>query len=215
MVPQPQGDEYYFSDVPNLNRMVIDKKGVVQPSAVREELERRIKRELGTSLRCYPWPRASEDVPDNHDLKLAVLDPDEPYTPEMLEGWLSGRGADSGCTRTPSFSPSPDPDRHARFVDGVKEYLALQEIQEEIRTDDRPGMVEKRGEVKRRISEFEDDVPLKVREMYRTAAVPRARRQTRTGRPRPASHRERELGLLVPQGALGSNEGQNPDTAPE
>ena len=168
-----QGEQYYFSDVPNLNRMVIDKKGVVQPFAVREELERRIKRELGTNLRCYLWPRSSDEVPDNHDLKLAVLDPDEHYTPEALEGWLNRRGSGFRVYKNTLFFALADRDRHARFVDAVKEYLALLEIQEQIRKDDRPGMAEKRGEVKRRIDKFEDDAPLKVREMYRTAAVPR------------------------------------------
>ena len=128
-----QGEQYYFADVPNLNRMVIDKKGVVQPSAVREELERRIKRELGTALRCYLWPRSSDEIPDNHDLKLAVLDPDEHYTEQMLEGWVSRKGSGFRVYKNTLFFALPDRDRHTRFADGIKEYLALQEIQEEIR----------------------------------------------------------------------------------
>jgi len=71
------------------------------------------------------------------------------------------------------FFALPDQERYARFVESIKEFLALQEIQEEIRRDERPGMIEKRGEIKRRIQNFEDDAPLKVRELYRTAAVPR------------------------------------------
>jgi len=167
-----RGDQYYFSRVPNLNRMVLDKKSLVQPPAVREELERRIKRELGTALRSYLWP-SPEMLPDNQELKLAVLDPEN--TPDLheLERWVDRRGDGFRVYKNTLFFALPDRDRYARLADTIREYLALGEIKQEIDRDERPGMQEKRDEVKRRLRDIVEDFPLKVRELYRTAAVPR------------------------------------------
>lgn len=168
-----RGDQYYFSRVPNLNRMVLDKKSLVQPAAAREELERRIKRELGTALRCYLWPSSSETLPDNQELKLAVMNPEN--TPDLrgLERWVDRRGDGFRVYKNTLFFALPDRDRYARLADTIREYLALGEIKQEIDKDERSSMQEKREEVKRRLRDIEEDFPLKVRELYRTAAVPR------------------------------------------
>ncbi|MFQ5793903.1 MAG: DUF499 domain-containing protein [Candidatus Bipolaricaulia bacterium] len=86
-----KGDRYYLSSVPNLNRMVIDKKQLVSAASVRSELERRVKRELGTKLRCYLWPQASDALPDNRELKLAVLDPESSPDLSELKHWVERR----------------------------------------------------------------------------------------------------------------------------
>lgn len=166
-----RGDQYYFSSVPNLNRMIIDKKISVQPGTVREEMEKRIKRELGTKFRTYLWPRGSDAIADTRDLKLAVLDPDAAPTLEQLRSWVEKKGDGFRVYKNTLFFALPDGARHARFADDIRENLALLEIKQEIASDERPGMGEKRQEVARRIRDFEEDAPQRVREMYRTLAV--------------------------------------------
>lgn len=168
-----KGDRYYFSNVPNLNRMVIDKKGLVQPKAVREELETRVKRELSAKLRCYLWPESSEALPDNRDLKLAVVDPENGPSVQTLERWVDRRGGGFRAYKNTLFFALPDRDRYARITEDVKKYLALGEVEGEIKKDERPGMQEKRSEVKRRLRKLNEDFPLRIRELYRTAAVPK------------------------------------------
>jgi hypothetical protein len=50
----------------------------------------------------------------------------------------------------------------------------LREIKEEIGSDDRPGMGEKRAEIERRLRDLDDALPQRIRELYRTLAVPAA-----------------------------------------
>lgn len=169
-----RGERFYFSNVPNLNRMIIDKKGLVAANSVREELERLIRRELGSRFRNYLWPSASDALPDNRQLKLAVLDPTDTPSLETLAGWVDRRGEGFRVYKNTLFFALPDAGRYARFADEIREVLALREIQEEIATDQRLGMEEKKKEVDRRIRDLTEEFPLRVRELYRTAAVPAA-----------------------------------------
>ncbi|MBS1253271.1 MAG: hypothetical protein MAG451_02320 [Anaerolineales bacterium] len=168
----PRGERYYFSNIPNLIRMIRDKKELTDPRHVRSELERRIRRELGTRFRCYLWPASSEALPDNRELKLAVLDPQATPSLQTLVSWIDRRGESFRVYKNTLFFAIPDAGRHARFEDEIREYLALHEIQEEIERDERAGMHEKRAEVDRRIRDLEDEFPIRVRELYRTAAAP-------------------------------------------
>ena len=169
-----KGDRYYFSDVPNLNRMVIDKKGMVQPRAVRDELETLLKREFGNKLRCYLWPSSSDEIPDDRHLKLAVLDPENRPSERELKQWVDRRNGGFRAYQNTLFFALPDRDRFSRVAEDLKEFLALQEIRAEIENDDRAGMSEKRSEVNRRLKKLREDFPLRMRELYRTAAVPGA-----------------------------------------
>lgn len=169
-----RGERYYFSNVPNLNRMIIDKKGLVAAGAVRDELERLIRRELGSRFRNYLWPRSSDVLPDNRQLKLAVLDPADTPSLEDLSGWVDRRGEGFRVYKNTLFFALPDAGRYARFGDEIREVLALREIQEEIAADQRLGMEEKKKEVERRLRDLSEEFPLRVRELYRTAVVPAA-----------------------------------------
>jgi hypothetical protein len=166
-----KGDRYYFSNVPNLNRMILDKKELVANGAP-GELRRRIQGELGTRLKCFLWPLTSDEIPDNRDLKLVILDPKRAWKLEELKEWVDRKGEKFRVYKNTMFFAVPDSGRYARFLDQVKEYLALDEILDEIESDERPGMLEKISEVKRRKRDLEDVFPLRSKELYRTAAVP-------------------------------------------
>jgi len=169
-----RGERHYFSSVPNLNRMVLDKKELVPEAQVREEIKRRVQQQLGSKLRGYLWPASSEALPDNRDLKLAVLDPTDAPSLSDLAHWVTRRGEGLRVYRNTLVFALPDGGRFAKLENDVRELLALQEIAEEIGEDERPGMGERRAEVKRRIRDLDEAIPYRVRELYRTVAVPRA-----------------------------------------
>lgn len=165
-------DRYYFSSVPNLNRMVLDRKGAVSRDAIRGELERRVKKELGTRFRCFLWPESSAAVPDNTELKLAVMDPDAGITPEALTEWIQRRGDGFRTYKNTLFFAQPDDTGYGRIREDVRTYLALRDIEEEIERGERPGLEEKKGEVRRRVRDIEERIPQRVRELYRVVMVP-------------------------------------------
>lgn len=169
-----RGDDYFFSNLPNLNRWKAHLMAQLPRVQVREELERWVRHELDGAMQPTIWPRSSDDVPEGRALKLVVLDPDETPDLDALKGWVDRRGDGFRIYKNTLFFAVPDRGRYNRLSDVVREFLALREIQGEIANDERPGMQEKGADVQRQLKEMEEDFPLKVRELYRTAAVPRA-----------------------------------------
>ncbi len=77
---------YFFSTRPNLNRMLVDREGVIDEPSRKEELHRRLKRLSGQELKVYLAPSSPEEVPDTRALKLVVLSsPDETFAHHLLE----------------------------------------------------------------------------------------------------------------------------------
>jgi len=167
-------DRYYFSSVPNLNRMVLDRKGALQEASIREELERRVKKELGSRFRCFLWPDSSNAIADNTELKLAVLSPESPPEPSALKQWLDRKGEGFRTYKNTLFFAYPEEAGFSRIREDIRELLALRGIEQEIQDGDRPGLEDKIGDVRRRSRDIEERLPQRVRELYRVALVPKA-----------------------------------------
>lgn len=168
---------FYFSEVPNLNRMLLDRKEAVPDDRVREEVRQHVKSEMGRKLRWVLWPDESDDLADSREVKLAVLDPEQFGTvgeaEQEVKGWIERRGSGLRVYRNTLLFAVPDADRFARLADDVRELLALGEIRGRFADDESPGGRERLREVDRRVEDLEEDIPYRVREMYRTALVPR------------------------------------------
>lgn len=166
------GSKYYFSSVPNLNRMVIDKKGQVSSADVRKEMQSIIRGELGGPMSTYLWPSGSDAIPDDRELKLVVLDPDETYTKNVLHRWVRRKGDSYRTYPNTIFFAEPDADKYHRFQDEIKRALALREILSGIDAGHHDALKGKRSEVKRRLDEVQSDFHMRVREMYHRALAP-------------------------------------------
>jgi hypothetical protein len=173
-----RGGRYHFSNVPNLNRMLLDRKDAVPEARVREEVKRHVQGELGRKLRWVLWPTESDDLPDSRDIKLAVLDPARFGSVADVEqevgGWMERRGNGLRVYRNTLLFAVPDRDRFARLTDDVRALLALDEIRGRFKEDESPAGRERLREVERRVKDLQEDIPYRVWEMYRTALIPRA-----------------------------------------
>jgi len=85
-----RGDAYYFSRIPNLNRMILDKKELFA-SSYEDEMRQVIQKEIGNKFRPYLWPESSDGIPDNRELKLIVLRPEDAGNriPEYIKTYLA------------------------------------------------------------------------------------------------------------------------------
>jgi len=172
-----RGGRYHFSNVPNLNRMLLDRNEAVPDTRVREEIRRHVQGELGRKLRWVLWPTESDDLSDSRDIKLAVLDPQRfgsvAEAEDEVSEWMERRGSGLRVYRNTLLFAVPDADRFARLTDDVRALLALEEIRGRFEEDESPAGRERLREVERRVKDLEEDVPYRVREMYRTALIPR------------------------------------------
>ncbi len=158
-----RGDVYYFSRIPNLNRMILDKKELFSDS-YEHELRNIIQKELGNKFRAYLWPENNEGIPDNRELKLVILLPED--AGDQIPTWIERRGNSFREYKNTLFFSLADTAGFGKLREDVKTYLALQDIQSEIDTGDSPLLEGKREEVKNRIKAITRDYSYNVRRMY-------------------------------------------------
>ncbi len=71
---QSQNDKYFFSNQPNLNRILLTKMENIKDPVLVDAERDLLKQEITSSrLKAYVWPQKPKDVPDNPELKLVVL----------------------------------------------------------------------------------------------------------------------------------------------
>jgi len=159
---------YFFSKIPNLNRMILDKKENFKDS-YKEELKELLHREVGRSFASYIWPRNSEEVPDNQELKLVILDPD--IREGEVDSWIERRGNNFRVYKNTLIFAFSDPGAYTSLREDVKTYLALKDIRAEIESDRNPPLKEKLEEVEERIKRLERDFSYNLRRVYHTLQV--------------------------------------------
>jgi hypothetical protein len=158
-----RGDNYYFSDIPNLNRMIMDKKELFNDS-YEMKLEEVIESEIQNHFRTYLWPSNGDGIPDNRDLKLVVLHPND--SGDQIPNWLEHKGETFREYKNTLFFALPDLNAFVTLREEVKKLLALQEIKDEIRRGDSQLPDEKRTEVDRQMHAIQRDFSFNVRRMY-------------------------------------------------
>ncbi len=81
---QNTDDKYFFSNKPNLNRIIHTKMENVSSESLKELEEELLKRNIsGKRFKTFVGEQSYKDIPDNYDLKLLVLDSVDKQT--MLE----------------------------------------------------------------------------------------------------------------------------------
>lgn len=163
-----RGETYYFSKIPNLNRMILDKRELYN-EAYEEELEAIVKREAGGRFRTYIWPTNGDGIPDNRDLKLVILRPED--RGDEIATWIERKGQSFREYKNTLFFALADVAEFARLREEVKTFLALQEIKGEVEQDLNSPLASKRQEIQNRLLKIEKDFSFNVRRMYHTLQV--------------------------------------------
>lgn len=158
-----RGDAYYFSRIPNLNRMILAKKELYT-TAYEEELKKVIEKEIGNKFRPYLWPEASDGIPDNRELKLLILRPED--TGSKVKEWIERKGNNFREFKNTLFFALADTAGFGKLREDVKTFLALQDIKKEIDSGHSPLPNEKKDEVNTRIRDLTRDYSYNVRRMY-------------------------------------------------
>jgi predicted AAA+ superfamily ATPase len=158
-----RGEMYRFSKIPNLNRMILDKKELYNETYI-DEMTKILQKETGNAFQTILWPKKSEDIPDNKEIKLVILRPDEKEdTPQK---WLEKKGNTFRTYKNTLIFALADPAGYGSFKEEIKTYLALKEIEHEIKTDKESGLTEKTEEVTERMKRIKDDISFNTRRMY-------------------------------------------------
>ncbi len=178
-----EGERYYFSRIPNLNRMILDKRELYN-QRYEDRMRAIVEQELGNKLNTYLWPASGDGIPDNRALKLVVMHPEQPES--IIEAWLARKGTTFREYKNTLIFALADTGAFARLKEDIKTVLALEEIDDEIKAGTSPLPEERRSEVQRRKQAVTRDFSYNVRRMYHHLRVAS-----------PEGHREIDLGTPV------------------
>jgi len=156
-------DVFYFSRIPNLNRMILDKKELFNQS-YEDELRAIIAKEVGRKFTPYLWPTSSEGIPDNRSLKLIILHPADDGA--QIPDWIERKGSNFRQYQNTLFFVVADTAAFAKMREDVKTYLALQEIEATVKSGEMSQLETKRDEIQRRLRDIRRDFSYNVRRMY-------------------------------------------------
>jgi len=69
-----QSGKYFFTNEPNLNRILLTRMENIERPEIRAEEEALLKKRVGGQrLKVYAWPTSDADIPDTSELKLILL----------------------------------------------------------------------------------------------------------------------------------------------
>ncbi|RKX51558.1 MAG: AAA family ATPase, partial [Thermotoga sp.] len=158
-------DGLFFTNQPNLNRIIISREESVTSNDIYEEEKRMIERHISRSskFRIYIQPKFSKDIPDTPELKLVILDgkPDE----EFLERY----GENPRVYRNTLIFLCADESQKGRFQMYLRRYLALKSISEDNKLKLTEGQ---RREVKSKLKNHERKEYEELRRYYRRLFLP-------------------------------------------
>ncbi len=161
---QNTDDKYFFSNKPNLNRIIHTKMENVSSESLKELEEELLKRNIsGKRFKTFVGEQSYKDIPDNYDLKLLVLDS---VDKQMMMEIVNNRG-----NSTPRVNRNTIiflcPGEKTNFEKQMKHKLAFDAIERdetlELGETDRRKL---REDMRKISSELDDGVHRVYREIY-------------------------------------------------
>lgn len=166
--------QYSFKNQPNLNRVIVDREETIADEKIREELKGISQKSAGKALEVYLWPDDSSDIPDNRNLKLAILSPEFSYDSEkgkkLVTAFSEKAGIGFRVYKNALFSLAMDNAQYVTISKSLKRFLALSDIQSD------KGLLEtltrdSQDELKKKLREAEKEIPFRILSAYRHLAL--------------------------------------------
>ncbi|MGH7799467.1 MAG: ATP-binding protein [Thermodesulfobacteriota bacterium] len=167
-------NQYAFRNQPNLNRVIVDREETILDDRIREELKNLIQKNAGRALEVYLWPESPSDIPDNKNLKLAILGSSFSYDSEkgksLTTELFEKAGAGFRVYKNTLFTLLVDDNHYVSLSKGLRRLLALMEVQNdksllEILTK------QSHEELKNKFKDMEKEIQFRILTAYRYLAL--------------------------------------------
>ena len=164
---QQQAGKIYFTNKPNLNRILLNKIENIDDKEVMDiEKEHLIASTREGKFKTYIWPTQSNDILDNSDLKLIIL---REKNDQLMKAVIETKGDSPRVYRNTLFFLTLVEEKKNEVALSIKRKLSFEHIEEDPSlelTDE-----QKKG-VKKSISKEEENIKTKIREAYRVVYIP-------------------------------------------
>ncbi len=123
---QHENEKYFFTNQPNLNRIIITKMENISDDKV-EELEKDLLRKLinPSGLKTYIWAENSQDIPDTPEFKLVILKESDK---KLMEKLLTEKGNSPRINRNNIFFLAPMEAYRNELFKTLRKMIALEDI---------------------------------------------------------------------------------------
>jgi hypothetical protein len=166
---QYDGEKYFFTSRPNLNRIVLTKMENLTSKEVEgleKELLRKYTSSSSSNLKTYIWTESSQDIPDTPDFKLIIL---KEHNKEIAEQILSTKGNSPRIYRNTIFFLLPVESHKIELSNLLRKAIAYKYIIE----DKTLNLAETEiAEIKKNLKEIEKEYKYHLRNVYRLLLVP-------------------------------------------
>ena len=163
---QSDGEKYFFTNRPNLNRIVLTKMENLTNEEV-ETLEKELlKNFAGSALKTYIWTENPQDVPDTPDLKLVIL---KEYNQETAEQILSMKGSSPRIYRNTLFFLLPVEVQKTELSNLLRKAIAYKHTLEDKTLNLTKTEI---AEIKKNLKELEKEYNYHLRNVYRFLLIP-------------------------------------------
>ncbi len=161
-------DGLYFTNEPNLNRMVVITKENITYHEINEEERKIIENSISKdkSISVYIFPQFPRDIPDNKNIKIVITkDTDENKFREFLEKL----GETPRVYRNTLIFLYPDESYRVSFQDYIKTKLAYEKIYKDvnIKLDEK-----RRKEIEKKLENLKEKEYEELRKYYRNLYLP-------------------------------------------
>ncbi len=164
---QTHQDKFFFSNEPNLNRILLTKMENTGHDEIREREMQLLKRSIsGRTLKIVIWPETPGDIPDNRELKLVIL---REKDIDMIKKIIETKGESPRVYRNTLLFLCPFEQERNRFIETLKRSLAYEYISSDKTLSLKD---EQHREVSRQIKHMEEDIREVLFGYYRVMIVP-------------------------------------------
>jgi hypothetical protein len=164
---QSLGDKYFFSNQPNLNRILLTAmENVRDDKIIDAELELLRASISGWKLKVLVWDEDPGNIPDTTDLKLVIV---KRENRKVIGDILKSKGQTPRVHRNTLFFLYPLESERAGFVNNVKHSIAYDYIERD------KGLnlsEDQKKEIKKEQKKVESELKESVRRLYRMLAIP-------------------------------------------
>lgn len=164
---QSIGDKYFFSNQPNINRILLTKMENIKTKEIADMEYDLLKRSIkGGEFKVFIWEENAGNITDSEELKLLILKKEDT---ELIENILKNKGLTPRVNRNTLFFLYPAESERTGFVNSIKKKIAYDYIEQD---KSLPLSDEQRKEIKKELKKIEDGLKESIRRLYRTIAIP-------------------------------------------
>lgn len=156
----------FFTNQPNLNRIIVSREENISDNEIYEEVRRIIDRHISRerAFKVYIHPKFSKDVTDNEELKLVILDSGKPDA-----DFLETHGETPRVFRNTMIFLCVEEEQRELMYSYIRKLIALRHIEQDknLKLSD-----SQRNELKNKLKSHQDREYEEFRKFYRKLFIP-------------------------------------------